>query len=330
MEVTFKARARTLDMLGRQQIAGIPTAISELFKNAHDAYAERVEVDYYRRDGLFVLRDDGSGMEGNEFVDRWLTIATETSVKRKRAESRLPKSTKRARPVLGEKGIGRLAIATIAPQVLVLTRARSDGALSDLTAAFLNWRVFECHELNLQDIKIPLRTFPGGTLPNGEDVADMVGDFQRRNEHLRERVDESEWERIETELAQFEVDPLEMAEYLGAPTLLDNGHGTHFYLLPASPNLEHDIAGDPDSDVAPPLQKALLGFTAPSFAGGGEPVIRTAFRDHRTDGTREDLIGESEFFTPYEYENADHPGLGTIRRVRPVQGQRGRVRRDCG
>ena len=310
MEVTFKARARTLDMLGRQQIAGIPTAISELFKNAHDAYAERVEVDYYRRDGLFVLRDDGSGMEGNEFVDRWLTIATETSVKRKRAESRLPKSTKRARPVLGEKGIGRLAIATIAPQVLVLTRARSDGALSDLTAAFLNWRVFECHELNLQDIKIPLRTFPGGTLPNGEDVADMVGDFQRRNEHLRERVDESEWERIETELAQFEVDPLEMAEYLGAPTLLDNGHGTHFYLLPASPNLEHDIAGDPDSDVAPPLQKALLGFTAPSFAGGGEPVIRTAFRDHRTDGTREDLIGESEFFTPYEYENADHQVWG--------------------
>ena len=49
-------------MLGRQQIAGIPTAISELFKNAHDAYAENVEVDYYRREGLFVLRDDGRGM----------------------------------------------------------------------------------------------------------------------------------------------------------------------------------------------------------------------------------------------------------------------------
>ncbi len=46
-------------MLGRQQIAGIPTAISELFKNAHDAYADRVEIDYYRTDGLFVLRDDG-------------------------------------------------------------------------------------------------------------------------------------------------------------------------------------------------------------------------------------------------------------------------------
>ena len=264
-------------MLGRQQIAGIPTAISELFKNAHDAYAERVDVDYYRSDGLFVLRDDGFGMETQEFVDRWLTIATETSIERKRTEGRRPRSGKRGRPILGEKGIGRLAIATIAPQVLVLTRAQRNGVLSDLTAAFLNWGVFECPELNLQDIRIPLRTFPGGMVPNGEEVADMVGDFQSRNEHLRERVAGSKWERIETELGQFELDPLEMAERLGEPTLLGNGHGTHFYLIPASPNLEHDIAGESDSDVAPPLQKALLGFTTPSFADRGSPVISTAF-----------------------------------------------------
>ena len=36
----FKTRARALDLLGRQQIAGIPTAINELIKNAHDAYAD--------------------------------------------------------------------------------------------------------------------------------------------------------------------------------------------------------------------------------------------------------------------------------------------------
>ena len=75
---TFKTRARTLDMLGKQQIAGIPTAISELFKNAHDAYADRVEIDYYRSDGLFVLRDDGVGMSKQEFIERWLTIGTES------------------------------------------------------------------------------------------------------------------------------------------------------------------------------------------------------------------------------------------------------------
>src|SRR5579862_2740056 len=74
--VTFKARARALDMLGRQQIAGIPTAISELFKNAHDAYADRVVVDYFRQASLLVLRDDGVGMSEKDFEERWLTIGT--------------------------------------------------------------------------------------------------------------------------------------------------------------------------------------------------------------------------------------------------------------
>jgi DNA mismatch repair ATPase MutL len=72
----FKTRARTVDMLGRQQIASVPTAINELFKNAHDAYADRVEVDYFLSDNLFILGDDGFGMTREEFDNRWLTLAT--------------------------------------------------------------------------------------------------------------------------------------------------------------------------------------------------------------------------------------------------------------
>lgn len=53
----FTTRARAVDMLGRQQMADIPNVISELFKNAQDAYADVVEVDYFGSDGLFVLRD---------------------------------------------------------------------------------------------------------------------------------------------------------------------------------------------------------------------------------------------------------------------------------
>ena len=116
----FKARARTLDMLGRQQIAGIPTAISELFKNAHDAYADKVEVDYYRSDGLFVLRDDGLGMTEQDFEERWLTLGTESKLDGSKGLNPPPKDPdKPERPILGEKGIGRLAIASIGPQVLV-------------------------------------------------------------------------------------------------------------------------------------------------------------------------------------------------------------------
>ena len=42
VNVSFKTRARTIDHLGRGQIADAPTAVSELWKNAWDAYANNV------------------------------------------------------------------------------------------------------------------------------------------------------------------------------------------------------------------------------------------------------------------------------------------------
>ncbi|MCY4171422.1 MAG: ATP-binding protein [Bacteroidetes bacterium] len=303
MDVSFEARARTLDMLGRQQIAGNPTAISELFKNAHDADATRVEVDYYRSDGLFVMRDNGIGMKLNEFRDNWLTIATEASIQRKKRPREL---TRGNRPILGEKGIGRLAIATIAPQVLVLTRANRNGILSDLTAAFLNWRFFECPELNLQDVLIQLQTFPGGRMPNGNDIAEMVSYFHEMNAQILERIDEEKRKQIQEDLNQFVVDPLSLASHLGEPTLLEQGHGTHFYLFPANSNLEYDIDGNPKSDEIAPLQKALLGFTTPSFGAENQSIIQTSFRVHSVDGSHHNFINENEFFTDDDYQNADH------------------------
>ena len=306
MEATFKARARTLDMLGRQQIAGIPTAISELFKNAHDAYATRVEVDYFRSDGLFVLRDDGFGMTRDEFLERWLTIAATKDAQPGSRHHLHPRPDQLQRPVLGEKGIGRLAIATIAPQVLILTRACRGDELSDLTAAFLNWRIFECPGLNLQDIRIPVRTFPGGRLPDGEDIADMVDAFRSGNAKLRGQVDGKHWKPIDEALSCFTIDPRRIDSSLGEPSLAGSGYGTHFCLLPASERLAYDIDGDSDPDVASPLEKALLGFTTPFLEDERIPAIQTAFRDHKADGTRSDPIGEQEFFTRSEYENADH------------------------
>jgi len=306
MKVSFEARARTLDMLGRQQIAGIPTAISELFKNAHDADATCVEVDYYRSDGLFVIRDNGIGMELHEFKNNWLTIATQTSIQRKESKRSAIELTRGNRPILGEKGIGRLAIATIAPQVLVLTRAVRDEVLSDLTATFLNWRFFECPNLNLQDIQIQIQTFPGGRLPNSSDITEMVSNFREINDQLFERIDEQKQKQIEKDLLQFVVDPQGLSDHLGEPTLVDQGHGTHFYLFPANSNLEYDIDGDPMSDEVAPLQKALLGFTTPSFGAENGSTIQTSFRVHSVDGSHHNIIGENEFFTDDEYQNADH------------------------
>ncbi len=301
---TFKTRARTLDMLGRQQIAGIPTAISELFKNAHDAYANHVEIDYFRSDRLFVIRDDGHGMTAQEFTDRWLTIGTESKLDNSPHAPNT--SDKSPRPMLGEKGIGRLAIATIGPQVLVLTRAKRNNVPTDLTAAFVNWSLFACRGVDLDDIHIPIRSFRGGQLPSGEDVAEMIAAFRRGNAHLDGRILRQDKERIDVELRQFTVDPREIDGFLGTPTLRGSNTGTHFILLPTSELLAEDVDGDTSDDKAPPLMKALLGFTNTLAMDRAVPVIRPAFRDHKNETTYDDLIADGEFFTEHEFRNADH------------------------
>ena len=321
---TFRTRARTLDMLGRQQIAGMPTAISELFKNAHDAYADRVEIDYYRSDSLFVLRDDGVGMSKDDFVNRWLTIGTESKFDLSQTPPRYP--DKEVRPMLGEKGIGRLAIATIGPQLLVLTRPKTDEGSSDLTAAFLNWGIFEWPGIDLEEIEIPLRSFSPGTLPSAQDVTEMVGEFHQNAALVGRRVETQLLKQLAKELEQFDVDPLEIDSYRQKPSLRGNGCGTHFIIKPSSTLLAEDIDGDPTASKvaalkkATPLTKALLGFSN-TMVPDSRSVIHTAFRDHKTDEVVDDLIAESEFFTPEEFLNADHRIRGRFDEFGQFKGQ---------
>lgn len=305
---TFKTRARTLDMLGRQQIAGIPTAISELFKNAHDAYADHVEIDYYRSDGLFVLRDDGVGMNLEDFTTRWLTIGTESKFASNRRPPQDPE--KEQRPMLGEKGIGRLAIATIGPQLLVLTRAKTNDGASDLITAFLNWSIFEWPGIDLEEIDIPVRSFPSGTLPSAHDVAGMVGEFRANAESLGRNVDPELLDKLANELDQFDIDPQEIDSYHQELSLGGSSSGTHFIIKPASSLLADDIDGDPTASKvilkkATPLKKALLGFSN-TMTPDSQTIIHTAFRDHKMEDLAEDLIAENDFFTPDEFRNTDH------------------------
>ena len=99
----FKTRARALDLLGRQQIAGIPTAINELIKNAHDAYADHFDIDFLRKSNMLILRDDGIGMSKDDFLDRWLTLGTDSKVIGNNNALPPKDPTKSQRPIMGEK-----------------------------------------------------------------------------------------------------------------------------------------------------------------------------------------------------------------------------------
>lgn len=312
----FKARARALDMLGRQQIAGIPTAISELFKNAHDAYADHVEVDYYRSDNLFVLRDDGLGMTRREFEQRWLTLGTDSRLSSEKGLASIPKDPdKDERPILGEKGIGRLAIASIGNQVLVLTRAKRANEDNELVAAFIHWGLFSLPGIDLDQIQIPLVTFPNGSMPEEQDIVQMAQTVQQ---NLFELVDMGavsvEYAQpIHADLDEFISRTPKIDGYPGSLRLSGKSHGTHFIIYPASNLIQPAIdIGKDDDWNAPDLVKMLLGFTNTMIPGAPPPVIKTSFRDHKSEEEVSDLIEDLEFFTEEEFSKADHHIQGEV------------------
>ena len=296
----FRTSARAVDMLGRQQIAGVPTAVSELFKNAHDAYATEVHADLIRELALFVLRDDGRGMTRDEFIDRWLTLGTDNKL--------TPQPTPRGfrkRPMLGEKGIGRLAIALLGPQVLVLTRPKVGRSGGDLTMALINWRMFELPGVSLEDIEIPIRTADTrGMVDDG--LSQLVEESIVAVDSLVTIMGDSpEIESIRAELLGFSPNMTVLDDYLGAPSLLGDGHGTHFVISPFSDALTASLEPPKGGEVSD-LVKLLVGFSNTMVPDSDEPRIRVLFRDHKSGDDVVSITDESEFFTPEDFLAADH------------------------
>ncbi|MCP4148010.1 MAG: hypothetical protein GY757_09705, partial [bacterium] len=81
---TFKTRARAVELLGKGQIADLPTAICELWKNGYDAYADNLNCHLYLKgfkgikSPFFILSDDGSGMNKKDVESNWLVLGTDS------------------------------------------------------------------------------------------------------------------------------------------------------------------------------------------------------------------------------------------------------------
>ena len=308
----FKTRARTVDMLGRQQIANASTAISELFKNAHDAYADRAEVDYFRSDGLLLIRDDGVGMTPEEFENRWLVLGTESkhAPLGHKADTYRP-SGKPERAIMGEKGIGRLAIALLGRQVLILTRAARNGVAYDMVMCFIHWGLFEIPEVNLEDIDIPVKLISGACIPTSKDIQELIENTKKQVCELFTEDQSSIYKQILKDISMFKLNPRNLDEFLGGLSLNDGKSGTHFYVAPANDGIAHDIERERQEDNRD-FTKFLLGFSNTVFRETPPPPIKTAFRYWPTDAACDDLIGEGEFFTRKELESADHKISGKI------------------
>lgn len=310
----FKTRARALDLLGRQQIAGIPTAINELIKNAHDAYADRFDIDFLRKENLLVLRDDGLGMTKDEFETRWLTIGTESKFANKKTALPPVDKSKALRPIMGEKGIGRLAIASIGKQVLIISKAKLRNKNFKIVVAFINWELFELPGINLEDIAIPVKEFD--CLPNEDDIDNIKNEVITSLDNLLKQdvILKEDYFRIKENVNNWNINPESLNRKLvGNFEFSGEKGGTFFYISPVNETLLFDIEGDGDPKEATKIEKMLMGFHNTMTPNHPKAVIDISFRDYRgEEGIYFDLIDKEQFFTPDEFELADHHFQGTF------------------
>src|ERR1051325_2875254 len=71
----FVPRARLLRLIGSELISDDVVAITELVKNAHDADATFISLQFVNVTGdagEIVVRDDGAGMDRDTLLGRWM------------------------------------------------------------------------------------------------------------------------------------------------------------------------------------------------------------------------------------------------------------------
>lgn len=301
-EATFSARARVVDLLGREQIADAPTAVSELLKNAIDAAANNAKIDFSSAHGRLIIQDNGLGMRTHDVLHRWLVLATE-SKRQEPDQDWLACANQRQKDAvlkhspLGEKGIGRLAVSALGRAVIVWSRWCT-GKTAEGTLLLVHWDVFRHPRLGLDQIMLPYKKIADGA-PSPADLESLISqqsDWLTKNRnHWKTESEKKTAASIQNDLEEVFPKALEGLTFSDDP-------GTTFIVLGTTPEVEElfksEVVRKDDIEVSEGL-KLLFGFCDPFSIDKQRIKV-----DFLVDG-KPPKAGD-DFWEPKDFAKADH------------------------
>ncbi|WP_224995028.1 ATP-binding protein [Cesiribacter sp. SM1] len=316
----FRAKARAVDLLGKGQIADLPTAISELWKNGYDAYGDKLQAFLYldgyvdSSEPVFVISDDGKGMTKEDITDKWFVLGTDSKSRGEidiKGEDTLHKEP---RIKMGEKGIGRLAVAYLGPQMLMLTKKKKH----QLEAIFFDWRILENYNLFLEDIHIPNKTIVSGSTAANifNDLKDeFLLNFPAINPGQRDPwSDQQDLRRtiisdcLDLSLPDFIIDN-HINDLANDPL---GSHATRFIIFQPEQqilDLKNFSKKDENQDKQ---DENSINHTVSALVGlfnlfkTDDPIYKTHFWIKDSENGEYDLLNFKEFFTPEDFHHSDH------------------------
>ena len=140
-KLSFKVSSGLKNIIGRELITDKIIAIFELVKNSYDAGAKRVDILFENIDSenaTVVISDDGSGMNKQDIIDKWLFVAY--SEKRNIRKASYIENLNDLRTYAGAKGVGRFSCDRLGHYLKLFSLKSGDDKVNLLT---VNWDDFE-------------------------------------------------------------------------------------------------------------------------------------------------------------------------------------------
>ncbi|WP_348823065.1 ATP-binding protein [Flavobacterium aestuarii] len=311
----FRTKARAVDLLGKGQIADLPTAITELWKNGYDAYADNLTAEIYLagykglNNPLFVMTDDGKGMSRKDIFEKWLVLGTD-SKSRATLEEKESEETlwKKPRIKAGEKGIGRLSVAFLGNPMLMLTKKQG----YPLQALFFDWRLLENYNLFLDDVDIPVENIDSiNDFPSKFEKLkkDFLKNFEKENDVDGNLIWESSQSNLKTEI-ESSVEKCYLPDFLEDKLLenlihLNKNSGTKFIIFEPIDQITELTNTDEDkTEDRMFVLSSLSGFTN-VFKDEKLPV-KTTIPIYKLENQDYDfLTSQGKFFEEKDFEVAD-------------------------
>lgn len=308
----FRTKARAVDLLGKGQIADLPTAITELWKNGYDAYADNLSADLYKEgykglsNSYFIISDDGKGMSENDILEKWLVLGTDS---KSRAEIEVESEEtlwKKPRIKAGEKGIGRLSVAYLGSPMLMLTKKIG----YPLQLLYFDWRLLENYNLFLDDIVIPTKSVEK-TKSLRADFPELISMFLSNLDKLNDLEGKPVWEEKQSKLKENIISTsknvvLEDTILKNISSFFDSkdAHGTIFLIFnPINQIIELSEKDSDGLDDRKFVISSLTGFVNPFKKTAIN--IKTKFKIYEDPETYDLLTAQGDFFEESDFKLAD-------------------------
>lgn len=116
----FEISLSVLNHLGRNLYRNSITVLGEAISNSWDADANNVWISFDKDNETFAIKDDGIGMDADDFQNKFLKIGYT-----KRVGGKM--KTPHKRPFIGAKGIGKLALLSCAKRITIFSKKKGQN-----------------------------------------------------------------------------------------------------------------------------------------------------------------------------------------------------------